>query len=276
MSLSMADYDFVRRLAADESALALGDQKGYLVEARLAPIAEREGCASVTDLVTRLRTGSAALRADVVESLTTNETSFFRDVHPFEALRQVIIPAALEANRGRPLSVWSAASAAGQEAYSVALLMREHFPGARVTILATDLSRRVLDQAEAGRFSQLEVNRGLPVALLVKHFDRRGREWQLHDEVRRMVTFRQLNLAGPLDRVPPMDVVFLRNVLIYFHAQAKQALLERVTQILRPDGYLFLGAAETTYGLHDRYERATIGRSTCYRQTGVPDGRNRR
>jgi chemotaxis protein methyltransferase CheR len=110
----------------------------------------------------------------------------------------------------------------------------------------------------------------------VKHFDRHGREWQLHDEVRRMVTFRQLNLAGPLDRVPPMDVVFLRNVLIYFHAQAKQALLERVTRILRPDGHLFLGAAETTYGLHERYERFTIGRSTCYRQTGAPDGRDRR
>jgi chemotaxis protein methyltransferase CheR len=276
VSVSPTDFQFVRQLVRDDSALALADGKEYLVESRLASVAEREGLASVAHLLQQVRAGVPDLRRHVVEALAIHETHFFRDLHPFEALRQVIIPAALEANGGRPLSFWSAASAAGQEAYSLALLMREHFPGARVTILATDLSRRVLDQAEAARFSQLEVNRGLPVALMVKHFDRHGREWQLHDEVRRMVTFRQLNLAGPLDRVPPMDVVFLRNVLIYFHAQAKQALLERVTQVLRPDGYLFLGAAETTYGLHDRYERATIGRSTCYRQTGAPDGRDRR
>jgi chemotaxis protein methyltransferase CheR len=276
MPVSPTDFQFVRQLVRDDSALALADGKEYLVESRLASVAEREGLASVAHLLQQVRAGVPDLRRHVVEALAIHETHFFRDLHPFEALRQVIIPAALEANRGRPLSFWSAASAAGQEAYSLAMLMREHFPGAQVTILATDLSRRVLDRAETGRFAQLEVNRGLPVALMVKHFDRDGREWQLHDEVRRMVTFRQLNLAGPLDRVPPMDVVFLRNVLIYFHAQAKQALLERVTQVLRPDGYLFLGAAETTYGLHDRYERATIGRSTCYRQTGAPDGRDRR
>ena len=214
-----------------------------------------------------MRAGAPGLRRHIVEALATHESLFFRDLHPFEALREVIIPAALQAGAGRRLTLWSAAAAAGQEAYSLALMMREHFPGAQVTILATDLSQEVLARAEAGRFSQLEVNRGLPAALLIKHFVRDGRQWQLHDDVRRMVTFRQLNLAGPLSRIPPMDIVFLRNLLIYFDTQAKEALLNRVSKVLRPGGYLFLGAAETTYGLDNSYERVQVGRSICYRVT---------
>ena len=263
--VSATDFEFVRQLVRDDSALALADGKEYLVESRLTSLAEREGLGSVAELVQRVRAGAPGLRQHVVEALATHETLFFRDLHPFEALRQVIIPAALRANGGRRLTLWSAAAAAGQEAYSLALMMREHFPNAQVSILATDLSREVLGRAEAGRFSQLEVNRGLPVAMLVKHFVQTGREWQLHDDVRRMVTFRQLNLAEPLSRIPPMDVVFLRNLLIYFDAQAKEALLSRVSRVLRPDGYLFLGAAETTYGLDNSYERVQVGRSICYR-----------
>jgi chemotaxis protein methyltransferase CheR len=266
MPVSAADFLYVRQLVQDDSALSLSDGKEYLVENRLAPLVERAGLGSLGDLIDQLRTGAPGLRQHVVEALVTHETQFFRDLHPFETLREEIIPAFQRANGARRLAMWSAAASGGQEAYSLALLMREHFPhitGGR--ILATDISRRVLAQAAAGRFSQLEVNRGLPAVLLVKHFDRVGREWQLHDDVRSMVTFRQLNLDSRLSGVPPMDVVFLRNVLIYFNAEAKTALLRRVGKILRAGGYLFLGGAETTYGIDDSYERVEFGRSICYR-----------
>jgi chemotaxis protein methyltransferase CheR len=265
MSLSSSDYDFVRLLAARESALALGDQKGYLVEARLAPIAEREGCLSVTELVTRLRTGSAALRADVVESLTTNETSFFRDVHPFDALRDVLLPAAIEA-RGRA-AVWSAAASTGQEAYSVAMIAATHFPTASVSILGTDLSRDVLARAAIGEFTQLEVNRGLPAALLVGHFTRAGARWRISEDVRRRVRFQELNLARPWPALPAMDVILMRNVLMYFDAPAKRAALSQVARVLAPGGVLFLGGAESTYGIDDGWQRLQIGRAVFFRPT---------
>jgi chemotaxis protein methyltransferase CheR len=263
MSLSTSDYNFVRALAAQESALALGDHKSYLVEARLAPIAEREGCASVTDLVTQIRTGSAALRADVVESLTTNETSFFRDVHPFDALRDVLMPTAIEA-RGRA-AIWSAAASTGQEAYSVAMIAANHFPTASVSILGTDLSRGVLTKAAAGEFTQLEVNRGLPVAMLVRHFERVGPRWRISEDIRRRVHFKELNLARPWPSLARMDVVLLRNVLIYFDAEAKRAALAQVARVLAPGGVLFLGGAETTHGLSDDWQRIVAGRTVFYR-----------
>jgi chemotaxis protein methyltransferase CheR len=204
--------------------------------------------------------------------MVTNETFFFRDVHPFAALRDEIIPSLLRANGGRRLSMWSAATSTGQEAFSLALLLREHFPDIRASILATDLSSRVLARAKTGRFSQLEVNRGLPAALLVRHFDRYGREWELHDDVRRLVRFRQINLAKSVAGVQQMDVIMLRNLLCYFDTAGRTAVLDRLAKILRPDGYLFLGAAETTYGLPVPYDRIEVGRSTCYRRsvTGNP------
>jgi len=266
MGVSAVDFHYVRDLVAADSGLSLSEDKEYLVDTRLALLAEREGLDSVSDLIERVRCGAPGLRQDVVEALATHETLFFRDLHPFEALRTEIIPALLRANGGRRLAMWSAATSAGQEAYSLALLVREHFPAvADVSILATDISRQVLARAQAAEFSQLEVNRGLPAALLVKHFDRHGLMWRLHDDVRRMVTFRQVNLARALPEIPPMDVVLLRNVIIYFAPEAKKALLERVAGVLSKGGYLFLGGAETTYGLTDRYEQIQIGRSICYR-----------
>ena len=280
MPVSSTDFLYVRQLVQDDSGLSLSDDKGYLVEARLAPLVERAGLSSLGDLIDRVRTGAPGLRRHVVEALLTHETQFFRDLHPFDTLREEIIPAFQKANGARRLAMWSAAASGGQEAYSLALLMREHFPELTgVTILATDISRRMLAQAEAGRFSQLEVNRGLPAVLLVKHFDRVGREWQLHDNVRSMVTFCQLNLDAPLSAVPPMDVVFLRNVLIYFNPEAKVELLGRVGKILRTGGYLFLGGAETTYGIDDSYERVEFGRSICYRlktKEGLTNGHDQR
>jgi chemotaxis protein methyltransferase CheR len=235
------------------------------VENRLASVAKQEGCASVTDLVARLRGGSPQLRQQVIEAMVTNETSFFRDVHPFEALRSQLFPALIRSNGTRPLSVWSAAASTGQEAFSLAMLFREHFPGAPVTILATDLSSKVLDRARTGRFSQLEVNRGLPAHMLARHFNRRGLEWELHDDIRRMVSFRQVNLARPVTGVGRMDVIMLRNLLIYFDTAAKKAVLTQMSKILRPDGYLFLGSAENTNGLAVSYERVQVGPSACYR-----------
>ena len=267
MPVTAADFEYVRRVLADDSALALSDGKEYLVHTRLQPVARREGLGSVSELIDRVRCGAPDLRRQVVEALVTHETLFFRDVHPFEALRREVIPALSRANGGRGLSLWSAATSTGQEAYSMALLMREHFPGlSGTTILATDISGPVLARARKARFSQLEVGRGLPVTLLLKHFDQDGKEWQLHREVRDMVTFRQVNLARPLSGIPSMDVVFLRNVLIYFDVAAKAALLERVTRILRPGGYLFLGGAESISGLEASYERVPFGSSISYRR----------
>ena len=266
MSLTPSAFGYVQQLVRAESAISLNPGKEYLVEARLAPLAEREGLASVAALVERLPGAPEALRDDVVQAMTTNETSFFRDVHPFEALRDDVLPAALAANGGRRLRLWSAAASTGQEAYSLAMLLAEHF--AHVTdaqILATDLSRDVLARAAAGRFTQLEVNRGLPAAMLIRWFERSGAEYHVKEELRRRVDFRQLNLSRPWPALPQMDIVLLRNVLIYFDAPAKRAVLTQVSRVLAPGGVLFLGGAETTYGLDDGWERVQVGRTSFYR-----------
>jgi chemotaxis protein methyltransferase CheR len=271
VTVSTADFNYVCQLVRDDSAIALDDGKGYLVEARLAPLARDQGLASVAELVDHVRSGARGLRQQVLEAMITSETLFFRDVHPFEALRQEILPSALRRGGDDPVAVWSAASASGQEAYSVALLLSTYFPGAQATILATDLSRSNLARAASGRFSQLEVNRGLPATMLVKYFHRDGRNWQLNDNVRRMVTFRPLNLAETLPWLPRMDVILLRNVLMYFDLQTKVRVLNQVARVLRPGGYLFLGGTETLVGLSTPFQRVQIGRSLCYRLP-LPNG----
>jgi chemotaxis protein methyltransferase CheR len=265
-SCSVDDFEFVRKLVHDESSIALEEGKEYLVEARLGPLARQEGVATVSSLIGLIRAGASHLTGAVVEAMTTNETSFFRDVHPFDALRTDVIPRVLHANGGSSLAMWSAATATGQEAYSMALVVREHFPQIpKVTILGTDVSQGVLDRARTGRFTQMEVNRGLPASLLVRYFSQDGLEWRLDESVRRMVTFRQVNIAQSLAGVPSMDVVFLRNVLIYFDPETKRSVLGEVARILRPGGFLFLGGPETTYGIDPSYERVEVGRSVCYR-----------
>jgi chemotaxis protein methyltransferase CheR len=261
-----ADFEFVRLLVRDQSALALADGKEYLVAARLAPIVRRQGLRSVADLLGQVRQGSAGVRDEIVEAMATNETSFFRDVRPFDFLRDEIIPTLVRERPGSGLRLWSAAASTGQEAFSLAMLLREHFPRiAPVSILASDLGRDVLAAAEAASFSQLEVNRGLPAALLVRYFRRHGLRWELTEPVRAMVTFRQINLARPLPALPAMDVVFLRNVLIYFDEATKVEALTRVAGAMRPGGYLILGSAETLRHLDDRYERVQTDRTVCYR-----------
>jgi chemotaxis protein methyltransferase CheR len=259
--MTAVEFDYVCRLVRDQSGIVLEAGKEYLVDARLAPVAHRADLRSVSELVGRLRAGpDHALAARVVEAMATTETSFFRDLHPFETLKTAVLPDLVRRRRDeRRLVVWCAACSTGQEPYSVALLLRENFPDLptwRIELLATDLSGEVLARARSGRFSQLEVNRGLPAALLVKYFRQQGAAWELREDIRRMVEFRELNLTRPWPALPRTDLVLLRNVMIYFDAATKSAILDRVARVLRPDGYLVLGGAETTLNLSGSFRRA--------------------
>lgn len=270
MSLNSVDFDYICKFIRARSAIVLEAGKEYLVESRLLPVARGEGCTSLQDLVVRLRTQpSNGLHQKVIEAMTTNETSFFRDLHPFEALRKLLVPELIaKREKERTLNLWCAASSSGQEPYTVAMLLREHFPSLTnwtVRFLATDLSMEMVERARTGRFSQLEVNRGVPAPLLVKYFQRLGVEWQVKDELRRMVEFRQLNLIDSWPSLPEFDIIFIRNVLIYFDVPTKKAILAKVRRVLRPDGYLFLGAAETTLNIDEGFERLQFEKAGCYR-----------
>jgi chemotaxis protein methyltransferase CheR len=278
--LDPTDFEFVSSLVMKRSAIVLEPEKNYLVESRLLPLARREGLASVAELVARMRASSVnGLHQKVVEAMTTNETSFFRDLSPFEALRKAVLPELFQRRAAeRRLQIWCGASSTGQEPYTIALVLREHFAAFadwKINIVATDLSTEILARACQARYSQLEVNRGLPAPLLVKYFQRQGTEWQLKEEVRRLVEFRQLNLIDPVWAIATSDIVFMRNVLIYFDVATKRTILKRIRQVLRPDGYLFLGGAETTINLDDAFERLDFERSGCYRlkpPQGTPHG----
>jgi chemotaxis protein methyltransferase CheR len=268
-NVSTVDFDFIRNLVRTKSAIVLESGKEYLVQARLLPVARKQGLDDISALVDKLKRGDAALTTEVVEAMTTNETSFFRDVHPFEALREDVIPE-LAAKRAtqRRLNIWSAAASTGQEAYTIAMTLREHCPqlaGWTVSILGTDLSTEVLAKASEGRYAQIEVNRGLPAPMLVKYFDRAGPAWKVKPDLRKMVEFKQMNLIGPWPTLPKMDVVFLRNVLIYFDVDTKRQILDRVRKVMAPDGYLFLGGAETTLQFEGMFERVARARGNCYR-----------
>lgn len=265
MTLDPALYDYLCSLVHTRAAIDLGDDKEYLVMARLEPVARREGLASVADLLRAVRSGAPGLVEDVVEAMTTKETSFFRNQAMWESLREHVLPEVIGA-RPRRLRLWSAAASTGQEAYSLAILLREHFSHLpNPEILATDLSRPALEQASAGRYSTLEVNRGLPARYLVKYFVQDGLSWTVRDELRQLVDFDHMNLATAWPALGRLDVVLLRNVLIYFDATAKAAVLGRVSKVLAPGGFLILGGAETTHGVDDRFERVPMGEYLCYR-----------
>ena len=269
------DFSHLRALVRARSGIALGPDKDYLCDSRLAPIARANGFADVDALVTRLRAGAAAddgLRTLAVESLATHETSFFRDVNPFEALRRSVIRALVASRPSTsPVCIWSAACATGQEPYSLAMMVHEHLPDLlhRVKIIATDFSGGALARARTGRFHQIEVNRGLPAALLIKYFRREGTEWVISPTIRSAVEFRQVNLVEALPAMPLMDVVFLRNVLIYFDPETRLAALKRVAKNLARGGLLVLGAAETLIGLDDALGlyRVVLDGGTFYRNT---------
>jgi chemotaxis protein methyltransferase CheR len=272
VTIAAADFAYVRDLVQRRSAVFLEDGKEYLVESRLLPVAQASGEGTLDRLVARLRgSPDGPLHTQVVEAMMTNETSWFRDHHPYHALESVILPDLL-ARRAtqRRLTAWSAAAASGQEAYSIAMVLHERLAGDptwELCVLATDLSAEMVRRIRAGRYSQLEVNRGLPAARLVRHFTRAGTEWQVNEALRRLVDARQLNLAAPFPPLPPVDVLFLRNVLIYFREETRRQIFDRVRRVLRPDGYLVLGGAETALNV-DAFERVPLDKATVYRLRG--------
>jgi chemotaxis protein methyltransferase CheR len=267
-----SDFALIQKLMRERAGIELDSHKHYLVDARLESLVRRERLGSVSDLCARLRSGTEdTLRRKVLDVMVTTETSFFRDVTPFEALRQSILPDLLGRRLpSRRLTIWSAASSSGQEIYSIAMLLREHFgglPGWDLRLIASDLSRDMLSRAREGLYTQLEVNRGLPASLLAKYFEKQGLEWRLSDRIRSMVEFRELNLLESWRTLPQADVVLLRNVLIYFGDDMKRAVLGRLRTVMPADSYLFLGSAETTYGLDGHYRREMIQSAVCYRPT---------
>jgi chemotaxis protein methyltransferase CheR len=269
--LSTADFAFVTGLVRQHSAIDLQPGKEYLVESRLAPIAREFGDENLNQLVGRLRRGDRKLSDAVVDALTTNETSWFRDNHPFKAFTDVLLPAAAAKHHGT-LDIWSAACSSGQEAYSLAMLMLDwlplHAPSLRPRITGTDISPTMVDRAASGRYSQLEVNRGLPAQYLVKYFDQVGRDWQLRTEVRNLTKFQRGNLAQPPVGVPACDIVFLRNVLIYFDLATKRQVLANVRRVLKPGGFLVLGGAESAMSLDAAFERVDLDKAVVFKHRG--------
>lgn len=270
MGLQVSEFELVRRLLQQRAGIVLDRDKGYLVEVRLGALARREGYGTLEELLGALqKCPEGQLGRRVVEAMTTNETFFFRDSHPFESLRHTILPELMRKRSGeRTLRIWCGACATGQEPYSVAMLLRDHFPtlmGWHLRILATDLSTEMVERARSGRFSTIEVGRGLTPALLARHFHRQGTDWVLAEEVRRMVEFRTLNLLDSWSSLGTQDLVLLRNVLIYLDSAIKKGILARVRQVLVPDGYLLLGAAETTLNVDEQFEVVQLERTTWYR-----------
>ena len=252
------DYEFLRKLLKERSGLDLSADKQYLVESRLIPLARKAGLPGLPELVQKLKGSAEALTAEVVEAMTTNETFFFRDKVPFDHLKATILPELLQARAARrSLRIWCAASSTGQEPYSIAMCLKElgaALTGWRVEIIATDLSQGVLEKSRAGLFSQFEVQRGLPIQLLVKHFAQIGELWQLNADIRAMVQFRQLNLLQDFSHLGVFDIIFCRNVLIYFDQDTKTNVFSRLSRLIEPDGFLMLGAAETVVGLTDTFK----------------------
>ncbi|HAE48778.1 MAG: chemotaxis protein CheR [Tistrella sp.] len=252
------DFAFISGMLKQRSGLVIGPDKLYLLESRLSPLARRRGLPGLSELIAELRKPSAEeLRRDVTDAMTTNETSFFRDIKPFEELRTFVLPEMLGRRQDRrQLRIWSAAASTGQEAYTIAMLFKEmgaKLDGWRLEIIGTDLANEVLDKAKAATYSQFEVQRGLPITMLVKYFQQDGEQWRLNQTIRSMVQFRQHNLLNGAAGFGTFDVIFCRNVLIYFDQDTKRKVLEDLRKVIAPDGFLFLGGAETVLGITDRF-----------------------
>ena len=252
------DYEYLRKLLKDHSGLDLSTDKQYLIESRLLPLARKAGLAGLPDLVQKMKSGSNNLVAQVVEAMTTNETFFFRDKVPFDHFREKIMPELVQARANRKsIRIWCAAGSTGQEPYSLAMCLKEMaglLNGWRVEILATDLSQEVLEKSRSGIYSQFEVQRGLPIQFLVKYFKQSGELWQINADIRAMVQHRQLNLLHDFSQLGAFDVIFCRNVLIYFDQDTKINIFGRLGRMMEPDGFLVLGAAETVVGLTEVFK----------------------
>ena len=270
--MTPSDYEYLRKLLKDHSGLDLSADKQYLIESRLLPLSRKCGVPGIGDLVQKMKGGSSLIIAQVVEAMTTNETFFFRDKVPFEHFRDTIIPEMLRARANRKsIRIWCAAGSTGQEPYSLAMSLKEMgavLAGWRVEIIATDLSNEVLEKSKSGVYSQFEVQRGLPIQLLVKYFKQNGELWQISPELRAMVQHRQLNLLHDFSQLGAFDVIFCRNVLIYFDQDTKINIFGRLAKTMEADGFLVLGAAETVVGLTDVF-KPFPDRRGLYRPSGA-------
>lgn len=266
-----ADFNFIRNLTKQHTAVSLDDSKAYLVSSRLLPVAREEGFDSVPRLISKLKTlPFGRLHLACVEALITTETSFFRDFHPFEALREIVIPELIRDRRrtSKSFAIWSAACSSGQEPHSIAVMLREYFPMLLdwpLTLIASDVSQTMIRRAKEGLYFQHEINRGLPAKLLVKYFTQERTMWKINREISQMFQYIQHNITHDWSNIPQVDVLLLRNVLIYFDVSDRKRVLQRVRRTLKPGGFLILGAAETTLSLDDGFERVQCGRSVLYR-----------
>ncbi|MCF3932500.1 protein-glutamate O-methyltransferase CheR [Acuticoccus sp. M5D2P5] len=271
------DFSYLRRLLKERSGLALTTDKAYLITTRLKPILEQFGLKDIGTLVARMKTpGSREIVEQVVEAMTTNESLFFRDTKPFEALTAMMLPKLIAARGGRPIRIWCAAASTGQEPYSIAILLEENGGRLRnhpIEILASDLSQAALTRARMGEYTAFEVGRGVPQHYLDRYFQKTARNhFVILPKIRSRINFQCRNLLEPFDRVGPVDIVFCRNVLIYFDRVTKADVLNRIASIVPSDGYLVLGGAETTLGLTDAFVRHTEWRNVYLRApvTGKP------
>jgi len=266
------DYEYLRKLLKDLSGLDLSADKQYLIESRLLPLSRNAGLSGIGELVQKMKGGSGDFTSQVVEAMTTNETFFFRDKIPFDHFRDSIMPEILRARASRrSIRIWCAAGSTGQEPYSLAMCLKEMgaaIAGWRIEIIATDLSQEVLEKSKAGIYSQFEVQRGLPIQMLVKYFKQTGELWQINSDIRAMVQHRQLNLLHGFSPLGVFDVIFCRNVLIYFDQGTKIDIFNRLAKATEPDGVLVLGAAETVVGLTDVFKPYPERRG-LYRPTGA-------
>lgn len=270
------DFDLFADLVKKRSGLVLTSEKAYLLESRLMPVARKFGLKDLEELASSLRTKrDEKIMEAITEAMTTNETFFFRDQKPFDQFRQVVLPHILKVRAAKKsLRIWSAASSTGQEAYSLAMILSEEahkMPGWHIEIIGTDLSQEVVDRAKAGLYNQFEVQRGLPVTMLVKYFQQKEDKWQISDKIKSMVQYRTMNLLEDWGPIGMFDVIFCRNVLIYFDPPTKAKILERQSQILAPDGALFLGGAESTLGICDKFKSVETQRGIYIPTVCPPD-----
>ena len=266
-SIHSENYRFLQEHVYSQAGIVLEDNKHYLFESRLTPIVRRLGLSSINDLCAMLKVARGAeVGRQVVEAMTTNETYFFRDPAHYEAIRTALLPRLKQQRQDvRKMRFWSAAASTGQEAYSLAMILLEAgLADWNIQILGTDFSTEVLERARAGTYQQIEVNRGLPASLLVKHFIRSGVNWQLREPVRRMVRFETIDLRKSMHTLGPFDLVFCRNVMIYFDAETKRKILEELHGTLFRGGWLMLGGAETASGIEELFEKQSIGSAAVY------------
>lgn len=265
--ISAENYTYLQQQVYRSSGIVLDESKRYLLETRLMPIVRRENLKTINDLCALLRaTSKPKINQEIMEAMTTNETFFFRDMVPFKILKEKILPALIEERKFlRQLSIWSAAASSGQEAYSLIMMLLEMgLKDWKIDILGTDIAEKVLERARTGKYVQIEVNRGLPAPYLIKYFTRQGMEWQVKDELRRMVRFQQFDLRQSMKALGPFDIVLCRNVLIYFDIETKKKILQQIEGTLRRGGSLILGAAETTMNLNVSLERQVVDGGAFY------------